>query len=84
LPPSQYVFVAVWAAGADGASSRWSEELFVAAFDVALYHGGFFADFATRPRELATVERKGVLSLHRGSLRRHIERHAVTVLEIPP
>jgi hypothetical protein len=46
LPRSQYVFAAVWVAGADvaavyGASSRWSEELFVADFDAVLYHGGF-------------------------------------------
>jgi hypothetical protein len=46
LPRSQYVFAAVWASGADiaavyGASSRWSEELFVADFDAVLYHGGF-------------------------------------------
>ena len=58
LPRSQYVFAAVWAAGADvaavyGASSGWSEELFVADFDAVLYHGGFFADLATRLRELA-------------------------------
>ena len=58
LPRSQYVFAAVWAAGADiavvyGASSNWSEELFVADFDAVLYHGGFFADLATRLRELA-------------------------------
>ena len=58
LPRSQYVFAAVWASGADiavvyGASSSWSEELFVADFDAVLYHGGFFADLATRLRELA-------------------------------
>jgi hypothetical protein len=52
LPRSQYVFAAVWAAGADvavvyGASSR-SDELFVADFDAVLYHGGFFTDLATK------------------------------------
>jgi len=46
------------AAGADiavvyGASSQWSDELFVADFDAGLYHGGFFADLATRLKELA-------------------------------
>ena len=51
MPLSQYVFAAVWAAGAEvavvyGASSSWSNQLFVADFDAALYHGGFFADLA--------------------------------------
>jgi hypothetical protein len=58
MPPSEYIFAAVWAAGAEvavvyGASSGWSEELFVADFDASLYHGGFFADLATRVTELA-------------------------------
>ena len=58
LPRSQYVFAAVWASGADvaavyGASSSWSKDLFVADFEAVLYHGGFFADLATRLRELA-------------------------------
>jgi len=58
LPLSQYVFATVWAAGADvavvyGASPRWPDELFVADFDAVLYHGGFFADLATRLKELA-------------------------------
>ena len=58
LPRSQYVFAAVWASGADiavvyGASSSWSKELFVADFEAVLYHGSFFADLATRLRELA-------------------------------
>jgi hypothetical protein len=49
---------AVRAAGADiaavyGASSHWSDELFVADFEAVRYRGGFFADLATRLRELA-------------------------------
>jgi hypothetical protein len=58
LPPSEYVFATVWAAGADvavvyGASPWGSDELFVADFDAVLYHGRFFADLATRLKELA-------------------------------
>jgi hypothetical protein len=39
LPPSQYVFAAVWSAGTDiavvyGASSVWSQKLFVADFSI--------------------------------------------------
>jgi hypothetical protein len=90
LPPSQYVFATVWAAGADiavvyGASSRWSEELFVADFDAGLYHGGFFADLATRLRELAkSCRAHGYFVLAPGALIRHIEPHGVMVVEIQP
>jgi hypothetical protein len=79
LPRSQYVFAAVWVAGADiavvyGASSGWSEELFVADFDAVLYHGGFFADLATRLRELAKACRAhGYFVVAPGALIRHIE-----------
>ena len=72
LPRSQYVFAAVWAADAEvaavyGASSSWSEELFVADFEAVLYHGGFFADLATRLRELAKACRAhGYYVLRRG------------------
>ena len=90
LPRSQYVFAAVWAAGADvaavyGASSGWSEQLFVADFDPVLNRGGFFADLATRLKELAKACRA-----HRcfvaapGALIRHIEPHGVMTVEIPP
>ena len=90
MPRSQYVFAAVWASGADiavvyGASSRWSEELFVADFDAVLYHGGFFADLATRLRELAKACRAhGYIVVAPGALIRHIEPHGVTAVEIPP
>jgi hypothetical protein len=91
LPRSQYVFAAVWASGADiaavyGASSGWSEELFVADFDAVLYHGGFFADLATRLRELAKACRAhGDYVAARGALLiRHIEPHGVMAVEIPP
>jgi hypothetical protein len=89
LPLSQGVFATVWAAGADiavayGASSSWSEELFVADFDAGLYHGGFFADLATRLRELANACRAhGYFVLAPGALIRHIEPHGVMVVEIP-
>jgi hypothetical protein len=90
LPQSQYVFAAVWAAGTEvavvyGASSRWSEELFVADFDAALYHGDFFADLATRLRGLAKACRAhGYFVAAPAALMRHIEPHGVTVVEIPP
>ena len=89
LPRSQYVFAAVWAAGADiavvyGASSNWSEELFVADFEAVLYHGGFFADLATRLRELAKACRaQGCFVAAPGPLIRHIEPHGVMAVEIP-
>ena len=73
LPRSQYVFAAVWAEGADvavvyGASSGWSKALFVADFDAVLYHGGFFADLATRLKELAKACRaQGAVSWRRGA-----------------
>jgi hypothetical protein len=90
LPLSQYVFATVWAAGADvavvyGASPRWPDELFVADFDAVLYHGGFFADLATRLRELAKDCRAHwYFVLAPGALIRHIEPHGVMVEEIPP
>ena len=34
-------------------ATNWSEALFVTDFEAVLYHGGFFADLATRLRELA-------------------------------
>jgi hypothetical protein len=83
LPPSQYVFGAVWAEGAEvaavyGASSRWSDELFVADFDAALYHGGFFANLATRLRELAKACRaQGYFVAAPAALIRHIEPHGI-------
>jgi hypothetical protein len=91
LPRSQYVFAAVWASGADiavvyGASSSWSKELFVADFEAVLYHGSFFADLATRLRELAKAcgaqERYFVCAPW--AFIRHIEAHGVMVVEIPP
>jgi hypothetical protein len=90
VPISQYVFAAVWAADAEGAvvygaSSSWSEELFVADVEAALYHGAFFADLATRLRELAKACRAhGYFVLAPGPLIRHIEPHGVMVKEIPP
>jgi hypothetical protein len=89
-PQSQYVCATVWAEGAEvavvyGASSHWLQELFVADFDAALYHGGFFAGVATRLRELAKdcrAHRYFVLAP--GALMRHIEPHGVMVEEIPP
>jgi hypothetical protein len=89
LPRSQYVFAAVWASGADiaavyGASSGWSEELFVADFEAVLYHGGFFADLAARLKELAKACRAhGYFVLAPGALIRHIEPHGVMAREIP-
>ena len=88
MPRSQYVFAAVWAAGADvavvyGASSR-SDELFVADFDAVLYHGGFFADLATRLKELAKACRAhGCFVAAPGALIRHIWPHGVMAVEIP-
>ena len=68
-----------------GASSHWSEELFVADFDAVLYHGGFFADLATRLRELAKACRAHeYFVLAPGALIRHIEAHGVMAREIPP
>jgi hypothetical protein len=68
-----------------GASSQWSQELFVADFDAALYHGGFFADLAKRLSELAKACRAhGYFVLAPGALIRHIEPHGVVVVEIPP
>jgi hypothetical protein len=90
LPRSQYVFAAVWAAGADvaavyGASSRWSGELFIADFEAVLYHGGFFADLATWLRELAKACRAPLYYVAvPGALIRHIEPHGVMAIEIPP
>ena len=90
LPISEYVFAAVWAEGADvavvyGASSSWSKELFVADFDAVLYHGGFFADLATRLKELAEACRaQGGGVMAPGALIRHIEPHGFKVVEIPP
>ena len=90
LPRSEYVFAAVWAAGADvaavyGASSRWLEELLVADFDAVLYHGGFFADLATRLRELAKACRAHAYFVAApGALIRHIEPHGVMAVKIPP
>jgi hypothetical protein len=66
------------------ASLRWSEELFVADFDAALYHGDFFVDLATRLRELAKACRAhGYFVAAPAALMRHIEPHGVTVVEIP-
>jgi hypothetical protein len=90
LPRSEYVFAAVWAEGADvaavyGASSSWSKDLFVADFDAVLYHGSFFADLATRLRELAKACRaQGCRVMAPGALIRHIEPHGLKVVEIPP
>ena len=90
LPRSEYVFAAVWASGPDvaavyGASSSWSKDLFVADFDAVLYHGSFFADLATRLRELAKACRaQGCSVFAPGALIRHIEPHGVMAREIPP
>jgi hypothetical protein len=90
LPLSQYVFAAVWAEGAEvavvyGASSHWSQELFVADFDSALYHGGFFVAVATRLRELAkNCRAHWYFVLAPVGLIRHIEPRGVMVEEIPP
>jgi hypothetical protein len=90
LPRSQYVFATVWAAGPDVAvvycaSSSWSKDLFVADFDALLYHGGFFADLATRLKELAKACRaQGYFVLAPGALIRHIEPHGIIAREIPP
>jgi hypothetical protein len=68
-----------------GASPWGSDELFVADFDAVLYHGGFFADLATRLRELAKAcpaHRYFVLAPT--ALIRHIEPQGVMVVEIPP
>jgi hypothetical protein len=80
----------VWASGADvavvyGAASSWWKELFVADFDAGLYHGGFFADLATRLRELAKACRAPLYYVAApGALIRHIEPHGVMAIEIPP
>jgi len=90
LPPSQGVFATVWASDADvavvyGAYSSWWKELFVADFDAGLYHGGFFADLATRLRELAKACRAPLYYVAApGALIRHIEPHGVMAIEIPP
>ena len=90
LPRSEYVFAAVWAEGADvaavyGASSSWSKELFVADFDAVLYHGRFFADLATRLKELAKACRAQECRVFApGALIRHIEPHGIMAREIPP
>ena len=47
-PPSRRAKADV--AAVYGASSQWSKDLFVADFAAVLYHGGFFADLATRLR----------------------------------
>ncbi len=90
LPRSEYVFAAVWAEGPDvaavyGASSSRPKDLFVADFDAVLYHGGFFADLATRLKELAKACRAQECRVFApGALIRHIEPHGVMVDEIPP
>ena len=90
LPKSLYVFAAVWAEGADvavvyGASSSSSKDLFVADFEAVLYHGSFFADLATRLRELAKACRAPLYYVAApGALIRHIEAHGVAAVEIPP
>ena len=90
LPRSEYVFAAVWASGADvaavyGASSSWSTDLFIADFDAVLYHGSFFADLATRLKELATACRaQGCRVIAPGAVPRHIQSHGLKVIEIPP
>ena len=67
------------------ASSSWSEQLFIADFEAVLYHGGFFADLATRLRELAKACRaQGCSVVAPGALIRHIEPHGLKVVEIPP
>ena len=64
-----------------GASSSWSEELFVADFEAVLYHGGFFADLAMRLRELEkTCRAQGCFVMAPGALIRHIEPHALAGL----
>ena len=51
----------------------------------ALYHGGFFADLATRLRELAKACRaQGYFVFAPGALIRHIETYGVMAIEIPP
>jgi hypothetical protein len=90
LPPSQGVSATVWASGADvavvyGASSSWSEKLFVADFDAGPYHGGFFADLAARLRLLAKAcHAQMYFVLAPAALIRHIEPHGLMVVEIPP
>ena len=90
LPRSEYVFAAVWAEGADiaavyGASSSRSKELFIADFEAVFYHGGFFADLATRLKELAKACRAQEGRVFApGALIRHIEPHGVRAIEIPP
>src|SRR3984957_8814160 len=90
LPKSLYAFAAVWAEGADiaavyGASSSSSKDLFIADFDAVLYHGGFFADLATRLKELAKACRaQGGCVMAPGALIRHIEPDGLKVVEIPP
>ena len=66
-------------------ATNWSEELFVTDFEAVLYHGGFFADLATRLRELAKACRaQGYLVFAPGALIRHIETYGVMAIEIPP
>jgi hypothetical protein len=90
LPRSECVFAAVWAVDADvavvyGALSRWWRELFIADFDAVLYHGSFFADLATRLRELGTACGAPLYYVAAPrALIRHIEPHRVIVEEIPP
>jgi hypothetical protein len=90
LPRSECVFAAVWAASADvavvyGASSSWWKELFVADFETVLYHGGFFADLATRLRELAKACRAPLYYVAAPrALIRYIKPHGVMAVEIPP
>ena len=68
-----------------GAYSSWWKELFVADFDAGLYHGGFFADLATRLKELAKACRaQGGCVMAPGALIRHIEPDGLKVVEIPP
>ena len=56
----------------------WSEELFVADFDAALYHGGFFADLAKRLKKLEKAcQAQGCYVMKPGALIRHIEPHGV-------
>jgi hypothetical protein len=90
LPPSRDVCATVWAAGADvavvyGASPWESDELFIADFDAAHYHNGFFADLATRLRELAKAcPAYDYFVFAPAALMRYIAPHGVRVFEIPP
>ena len=68
-----------------GASPWGSDELFIADFDAVLYHGGFFADLATRLRELAKAcPAYDYFVFAPAALMRYIAPHGVRVFEIPP